>query len=104
MRFEEAKDLVDILLTFNENSNERKSYYRALSALLDIELEEELNLEDYLPNMTRMFGSEVMDNAVKTLSGEVRFLGLSKTSMRLQGLDKQLKLIESYQKLQRARS
>ncbi|MFT6544890.1 MAG: ribosomal protein S12 methylthiotransferase accessory factor [Bacteriovoracaceae bacterium] len=51
-----------------------------------------------------MFGSEVMDNAVKTLSGEVRFLGLSKTSMRLQGLDKQLKLIESYQKLQRARS
>ncbi|MFT6068001.1 MAG: ribosomal protein S12 methylthiotransferase accessory factor [Bacteriovoracaceae bacterium] len=104
LRFEEAKDLVDILLTFNENSNERKSYYRALSALLDIELEEELNLEDYLPNMTRMFGSEVMDNAVKTLSGEVRFLGLSKTSMRLQGLDKQLKLIESYQKLQRARS
>ncbi|MFT6545176.1 MAG: ribosomal protein S12 methylthiotransferase accessory factor, partial [Bacteriovoracaceae bacterium] len=59
LRFEEAKDLVDILLTFNENSNERKSYYRALSALLDIELEEELNLEDYLPNMTRMFGSEV---------------------------------------------
>ncbi len=103
-RFEEAKDLVDVLLTFNENSTERKSYYRALSALLDIELEDELSLEDYLPNMTRMFGSEVMDNAVKTLSGEVRFLGLSKTSTKLEGLDKQLKLIESYQKLQRARS
>jgi ribosomal protein S12 methylthiotransferase accessory factor len=103
-KFEEAKELVEILLTFNENSNDRKSYYQALNALLDIHLDDELSAEDFLPNMTRMFGADIMQSAVKTLSGETRFLGLSKSSMKLEGLDKQLKLIESYQKLQKAKA
>jgi len=36
-------------------------------------------------------------------SGDTKFFGLSKTSLKLEGLDKHLKLIESYQKLQDAR-
>lgn len=103
-RFDEAKELVEVLLTFNENSTERKSYYQALSAVLEIHLSEELDLDNYLPNMTRMFGPSIMQNAVKSVSGEVRFLGLIKTNLRLEGLDKQLKLIESYSKLQKAKA
>jgi ribosomal protein S12 methylthiotransferase accessory factor len=101
--FEAAKQQVEMFLTFNDNSVERKSYYQALNAVLEITLCDELELSDYLPNMTRMFGADIVSNASKTVSGEIRFLGLTKTSMKLEGLDKHLRLIESYQKLQVAK-
>ncbi len=102
--FEEAKPLAEAINAFNENSPERKSYYRALNTVLDIELDEELTLKDYLPNLTRMFGSEMVENVSKSLTGEIRFFGLTETDSNLKGLDKHLRLIESYQKLQKAKA
>lgn len=102
-KFEEAKELVEMFMTFNDNSNERRAYYRALDAVLDIELNEELELNDYVPNLTRMFGAETLNNAIATVTGEIRFFGLTKTNSQLAGLDKHLRLIESYQKLQTAK-
>ena len=101
-RFEDAKPLVEMFLTFNDNSNARKKYYQALNAVLDIELNE-LDVLDYIPNLTRMFGNEILNSAIGTITGEVRFMGLTPTNMKLEGLDKHLKLIESYQKLQAAK-
>lgn len=101
-RFEEAKPLVEMFLTFNDNSTARKKYYQALNAILDIELNE-LDVQDYVPNMTRMFGAETLNNAIGTVTGEVKFMGLTPTNTKLEGLDKHLKLIESYQKLQAAK-
>lgn len=102
-RFEEAKELVEMFLTFNDNSTARKMYYMALNTALDITLNEELEIKDYIPNMTRMFGAETLNNALKTITGEIKFFGLTKTNMKLEGLDKHLKLIQSYQKLQTAK-
>lgn len=102
-RFEEAKELVEMFLTFNDNSTNRKMYYQALNTVLDITLNDELDVADYIPNMTRMFGTETLTNALGTISGEVKFFGLTKTNTSLEGLDKHLKLIESYQKLQTAK-
>ncbi|MBK24646.1 MAG: OsmC domain/YcaO domain-containing protein [Halobacteriovorax sp.] len=102
--FEEAKPLAEAINAFNENSPERKSYYRALNTMLDIELDEELSLEDYLPNLNRMFGTDMISKVVKSLSGEIRFFGLTPTDSNLSGLDKHLRLIESYQKLQKAKA
>ena len=102
-RFEEAKEFVEMFLTFNDNSPERKKYYQALNAILDITLDEELEVSDYVPSMTRMYGEEVLNTAIGTINGDVKFYGLTKTSMKLEGLDKHLKLIESYEKLQAAR-
>lgn len=101
-RYEDAKPLVEMFLTFNDNSTSRKKYYQALNAVLDIELNE-LDIQDYVPNMTRMFGAETLNNAIGTVNGEVRFMGLTPTNSKLEGLDKHLKLIESYQKLQAAK-
>ncbi|MGZ3787364.1 MAG: OsmC domain/YcaO domain-containing protein [Bacteriovorax sp.] len=102
-RFEEAKELVEMFLTFNDNSTARKMYYVALNTVLDITLNDELEINDYVPNLTRMFGVETINNAIGTITGEVRFFGLTKTNMQLEGLDKHLKLIDSYQKLQVAK-
>lgn len=101
--FEEAKELVEMFMTFNDNSTSRRRYYQALDALLDIALSEDLEFDDYIPNLTRMFGNEIMENAIGTIEGKVRFFGLTKTDMNLSGLDKHQKLIESYQKLQTAK-
>jgi len=101
-RFEDAKPLVEMFLTFNDNSTTRKKYYQALNAVLDIELNE-FDVQDYVPNMTRMFGAETLNSAIGTVTGEVRFMGLTPTNTKLEGLDKHLKLIESYQKLQAAK-
>ena len=101
--FEEAKQLVEMFMTFNDNSTARRAYYRALDAVLDITLNPELELQDYVPNMTRMFGTETLNNAIGTITGEIRFFGLTQTNMNLDGLDKHKRLIASYQKLQVAK-
>jgi ribosomal protein S12 methylthiotransferase accessory factor len=102
--FEKAKPLVGAFLTFNDNSRQRKLFYQAIDAVLDIALSEDLEIEDYVGNMERMFGAETMKNVVGSLTGDVRFFGLSKTSLNLEGLDKHLSLIESYDKLHKGRS
>jgi ribosomal protein S12 methylthiotransferase accessory factor len=102
-QYEEAKEIIGDFLNFNDNTVERILFYRALGAVLDITIDDELDLDDYISNLTRMYGAEVMKNAVGSVTGDVKFSGLTKTSMKLEGLDKHLKLIESYQKLHKAR-
>ncbi len=101
---DEAIELVETFLQFNDNTVERGLFYQAVNAVLEIELDEELELDDYLHNLRRMFGEAVMDNVVGSVTGEVKFFGLTPTSMKLEGLDKHLRLIESYQKLHKARA
>ncbi|MEZ9140398.1 MULTISPECIES: OsmC domain/YcaO domain-containing protein [unclassified Shewanella] len=100
---EEASELVGDFLQFNDNTVERGLFYQAVNAVLEIELEEDLELEHYLHNFNRMFGEEVMENVVGSVNGSVRFYGLTKTSMNLEGIEPHLRLIESYKKLHQAR-
>ncbi|MCL1146845.1 OsmC domain/YcaO domain-containing protein [Shewanella marinintestina] len=101
---EEAMELVDSFLQFNDNTVERGLFYQAVSAVLEVEMDEELELEHFIHNFNRMFGIDVMQNVVGTVSGEVRFYGLTKTSMALEGIEPHLRLIESYKKLHSARA
>jgi ribosomal protein S12 methylthiotransferase accessory factor len=103
-KYEEAHELVFDFINFNDNTVARRLFYQALDAALQITLDDDETLEHYLPNLTRMYGAETMTNVVGSISGEVRFYGLTETSMKLEGLDKHLRLIESYQKLQKARA
>lgn len=101
---EEASDLVEDFLNYNNASVERRLFYQAMDAVLNIALDDDLELADYQSNLRRMFGDAVMDAVVGSVGGEVKFHGLTPTSMKLEGLDKHLRLIESYQKLHRARA
>ncbi|MBH47519.1 MAG: OsmC domain/YcaO domain-containing protein [Halobacteriovorax sp.] len=102
-KFEEAKDLCEMLVTFSDSSSDRKKFFRALNTVLDIEVDDELEISDYQFNLERMFGLEVLEAAVTSVSGKTRFYGLSVTDMNFSGLDKHLRLIESYEKLQKAK-
>jgi len=100
---EAALELVESFLQYNDNTVERVLFYQATNAVLDIILDDELELDDYRHNLNRMFSESVMENVVGSVTGEVRFYGLSKTSMKLEGLEKHQRLIESYKKLHNAR-
>ncbi len=101
---EEAIELVEQFLQYNNNTVERGLFYQAVNAVLEVALDDEMELDDFIHNFQRMFGVETMDNVMGTVKGEIRFYGLTETSMALEGLDRHLKLIDSYKKLHHARA
>lgn len=103
-KFEDAKELVEAFLQYNDNTVERGLFYQALNVVLEVVLDDELELDDYEANFRRMFGDPRMDAALGSVDGSVRFFGLTPTSMQLEGLDRHLRLIDSYKKLHRARA
>ena len=103
-QFEEAHELVGAFLQYNDNTVERRLFYQALNAALAVMLDDELEMSDYEVNFRRMFGDIRMDAVLGSLDGSVRFFGLTPTSMKLEGLDRHHRLVDSYKKLHRARA
>jgi len=102
-QFEEAHELVGAFLQYNDNTLERGLFYQALNVVLEVILDDDLELEDYEHNFRRMFGNARMDAVMGSVDGSVRFFGLTPTSMKLEGLDRHARLIDSYRKLHAAR-
>ena len=101
---EDAYDLVGEFLQYNDNTVKRGLFYQAVHNVLDIALDEDLEIEHFITNLNHMYGEALMHNVVGTVNGDVKFYGLEPTSMKLEGLDKHLRLIESYKKLHAARA
>jgi ribosomal protein S12 methylthiotransferase accessory factor len=103
-QFEEAHELVGAFLQYNDNTVERKLFYQALNVVLEVELDDDLDLDDYEVNFRRMYGNPRMDAVLGSMEGSIRFHGLTPTSMKLEGLDRHARLIDSYKKLHVARA
>lgn len=103
-QFEEAQDLVGAFLQYNDNTVERGLFYQAMNVVLEVTLDEDMELDEYIVNFRRMFGQERMEAVLGSVDGSVRFYGLTPTSMKLEGLDRHQRLIDSYKKLHAARS
>ena len=103
-QYEAAHDLVGAFLQYNDNTVERKLFYQAMDAALEVLLDDELEMADYEVNFRRMYGDARMDAVLGSIDGSVRFFGLTPTSMQLEGLDRHHRLIDSYRKLHQARA
>jgi ribosomal protein S12 methylthiotransferase accessory factor len=101
---EDALDAVGAFLQFNDNTVERNLFYQAMNAVLEIVLDDELQLDEFLGNLRRMFGAKTLDTVVGAVNASVRFPGLTPTNMKLEGLEKHQRLIDSYKKLHAARA
>jgi len=101
---EDAHELVKSFLQYNDNTVERGLFYQALNAVLDVVLDEELELDDYIANFRRMFGNPRIDAVTGSVDGTVRFFGLTPTNPQLEGLDRHKRLLDSYRKLHAARA
>jgi ribosomal protein S12 methylthiotransferase accessory factor len=102
--FDEAHDLVGAFLQYNDNTVERGLFYQALNVVLEVLLDDDLELENYMVNFRRMFGNTRMDAVMGSVDGSVRFFGLTPTSIKLEGLDRHQRMIDSYRKLHIARA
>jgi len=103
-QFEATKELVETFLQYNDNTVERGLFYQALNVVLEVQLDDDLELDDYAVNFRRMFGDARMDAVIGSVDGSVRFYGLTPTSVKLEGLDRHQRLIDSYKKLHTARA
>ena len=103
-QFEAAHELVGAFLQYNDNTLERGLFYQALNVVLEVLLDDEMTLQDYEVNFRRMFGNARMDAVLGSVDGSVRFYGLTPTSIKLEGLDRHHRLLDSYQKLHKARA
>ena len=103
-QYEEAHELVGAFLQYNDNTVERKLFYQALNVVLEVELDGELELDDYVVNFRRMYGNPRMDAVLGSMDGSVRFFGLTETSMKLEGLERHQRLVDSFRKLHAARA
>jgi ribosomal protein S12 methylthiotransferase accessory factor len=103
-QFDEAQELVGAFLQYNDNTAERRLFYQALNVVLEVMLDPDLELENYAVNFRRMFGNARMDAVMGSVDGSVRFFGLTPTSLKLEGLDRHHRLIDSYKKLHEARA
>lgn len=103
-QFEAAHELVRTFLQYNENTVERGLFYQALNVVLEVLLDDDLELDDYVVNFRRMFGHPRMDAVMGSVDGSVRFFGLTPTSLKLEGLDRHQRLIDSYKKLHMGRA
>jgi ribosomal protein S12 methylthiotransferase accessory factor len=95
---------VGAFLQYNDNTVERGLFYQALNVVLEVLLDDDLELDDYVVNFRRMYGNPRMDAVLGSVDGSVRFFGLTPTSMKLEGLDRHHRLIDSYKKLHAARA
>jgi len=103
-QLEDAQDLVEAFLQYNDNTLERRLFYQALNVVLEVTLDDELELDHYEANFRRMYGNDRMDAVIGSVDGSVRFHGLTPTGMKLEGLDRHHRLIDSYKKLHVARA
>jgi ribosomal protein S12 methylthiotransferase accessory factor len=101
---EATHELVGAFLQYNDNTVARKLFYQALNVVLEVLLDDELELADYMVNFRRMFGNPQMDAVMGSVDGTVRFFGLTPTGMHLDGLDRHQRHIDSYRKLHAARA
>jgi len=103
-QYDDAYELVGTFLQYNDNTVERGLFYQALNVVLEVLLSDELEINDYVVNFRRMFGNTRMDAVMGSVDGSVRFFGLTPTSIKLEGLDRHRRMIDSYRKLHVARA
>lgn len=100
----QAREWVDWSLNIDQLDPERTRHYRALEALLHIELEEDEGIECYRKSLGQIYGNAVVDTAVALIRGEQHFHGLHSPGLGLEGFELHAKLLEGYEKLQRAKA
>lgn len=101
--YEQARAGVDWSLHFAPLKAERRLLYQCLKTLLEIETDDSLNTNEYLPTVEKLYGKDLVESAQKMINGFEKFDGLHESDMNLKGFEMHQKLVTSYEKLQRAK-
>ncbi len=101
--YEQALDWSEWCLELGQLSEQRDKFYRALIALLQIELDEQRQRSDYLPGFNALYGKDMIDRCIALVDGEQNYDGLWNAGLELKGMQRHHSLLEAYHKLQQAK-
>jgi ribosomal protein S12 methylthiotransferase accessory factor len=101
--YELGKAGIDWCLHFAPLNPERRLMYLCLKTLLEIEMDDSLNTNEFLPTVEKMYSKDMVDRAQNIINGFEKFDGLSESDLNLKGFEMHQKLLTSYEKLQRAK-
>ena len=101
--YEQALDWAQWCLEMEQLSESRDKLYRALSALLEVHLDENREREMYLDAFNALYGEETITQCVALIDGQTRYDGLFDAGMDLDGLERHQSLLVAYEKLQKAK-
>ncbi len=101
--YEQAIQWNDWCLHMDQLSEERIRFYRGLQALLEIKLEDERDVNNYVDSLKLMYGNEVIETGLALVEGREKFHGLHSPGLSLDGFKTHAKLLEGYAKLHRAK-
>jgi ribosomal protein S12 methylthiotransferase accessory factor len=100
---EAAKEFNEWALHVSNLDEKRTRHHRCLAALLEIDLDDEKDYEEYAPSLKLMYGEETVACCSKIISREEVFHGLHSPGLSLEGFTKHQKLLEAYEKVQKAK-
>ena len=100
---EEALNWVDWCLHMDQLTVCRLHIYNCLKVLMDIELDESRDNEDFTVGLDKLYGPEYVSICRKILNGTEVFHGLHSPGLSLDGFEEHNKLLECYKKLHNAK-
>jgi len=80
-------------------SDEDRSFYRCLDALLEIHSDDLKDYEEYAPSLEMMYTQEILELCVKLINQDELFYGLHSPGLGLDGFNNHQKLLEAYVKV-----
>jgi ribosomal protein S12 methylthiotransferase accessory factor len=99
LKHEDALEWVNWCLHTEQFDTEATRLYLCLQALIEIEMDELKQLDDYVDSLKLMYDAVTLSRSMDILSGKDNFSGLHSPGLSLDGFEMHKKLLDGYQKL-----
>ncbi len=99
LKNDQAIEWVSWCLHMDQLDNNASRFYLCLQTLLEVEMDEQRQLDNYRESFRLMFDEKTLASCIAVISGEENFSGLHSPGLSLDGFTMHKKLLEGYQKL-----
>ncbi len=101
--FKQAMEWAQWCLEMAQLPSAREKFYRALVALLQIQLDPDKQRSMYQQALIKLYGEQTIARCVALIDGRSHYDGLFDAGMELSGLQRHQSLLAAYEKLQQAK-
>lgn len=103
LKSDEAIEWVSWCLNIEQLDKTATRFYLCLQALLEIDMDEQRQLQDYTDSLKLMFDEQTLADCQDVISGKENFFGLHSPGLSLDGFELHNKLLTGYKKLHLAK-
>ncbi len=103
LKNDEAIDWVNWSIHIDQLDDDSTRFYLCLQVLLEINMDAQQELEDYIDCFKLMFDEQTLTNCHDVITGKENFFGLHSPGLSLDGFVTHKKLLDGYRKLHHAK-